>query len=151
MGLSGDRVADLRLRDALRVTPATTVRQAVSLMKSHGIGCVFLTDANDTPQGIFTEAHLLRLLASNPSALSQSVARHVSNHVECIRESSSIQALIELMQSKDLRFVGVTDDAGRLIGLTGQKGLMEYVAEHYPSQVLVARTDHHQCLQREGA
>jgi CBS domain-containing protein len=151
MGLVCDKIAALRLRDAIRVTPATTVRNAVSLMKSHGIGCVFVTDANDSPQGIFTEAHLLRLLATDRGALGDPVSRHYSHPVYCLPESESIDRLINLMQSKDLRFVGVTDDAGRLIGVTGQKGLMEYVAEHYPSQVLVARTGAHRCLQREGA
>lgn len=151
MGLACDKIASLRLRDAIRVTPATTVRNAVSLMKSHGIGCVFVTDANDSPQGIFTEAHLLRLLATNRAALSEPISRHYSHHIHCLPESESIHRLINLMQSKDLRFVGITDDAGRLIGVTGQKGLMEYVAEHYPSQVMVARSGSHRSLQREGA
>jgi CBS domain-containing protein len=151
MGLECDRVGSLHLRRAIRVLPDTSVRHAIRLMKLHGIGCVFVTDANDCPQGIFTEAHLLRLLADSPDSIADPVSRHIARHVESIRESATIERLIDLMQSRDLRFVAVTDDAGRLIGVTGQKGLMEYVAEHYPSQVMVARTNACRTFEREGA
>ncbi|MBY0586788.1 CBS domain-containing protein [bacterium] len=151
LGLENDRVADLRLRIAIRILPLNSVRQAVLLMKTHGIGCVFLTDANDKPLGIFTEAHLLRLLRDRPEGLHEPVGRHVAHHVESISEDASIEQLIRLMQSKDLRFVAVTDQAGRLVGVTGQKSLMEYVAEYYPNQVMVARTASCRSLQREGA
>jgi hypothetical protein len=56
------------------------------------------------------------------------------------------------MQTKNLRFVVVTDEDGKAIALTGQKGLMEYVAEHFPQQVMVQRVGvKPYSSQREGA
>ena len=44
------------------------------------------------------------------------------------------------------------DDQGKLVGLTGQKGLMEYVAEHFPGEVMVQRVGEKPYTQsREGA
>ena len=36
-----------------------------------------------------------------------------------------------------MRTASDVDDAGRVTGLTGQKGLMEYVAERFPRQIKV--------------
>ena len=47
--------------------------------------------------------------------------------------------------------VVVTDDDGRVDALTGQKGLMEYVAEHFPKQVMVQRIGSPVIQDREGA
>ena len=33
----------------------------------------------------------------------------------------------------------VLDNDGKVIALTGQKGLMEYIADHYPGQIMVQR------------
>jgi hypothetical protein len=38
-----------------------------------------------------------------------------------------------------VRFLIVINEHGQLAGLTGQKGLMEYVAEHFPGEVIVQR------------
>ncbi len=43
------------------------------------------------------------------------------------------------MKIKNVRFLCVVDEDRRVVGLTGQKGLMEYVADHFPRQVMVQR------------
>jgi CBS domain-containing protein len=45
------------------------------------------------------------------------------------------------MHAKNIRFVVVVDDEGRLSALTGQKGLMEYVAEQFHREVVAHRID----------
>ena len=56
------------------------------------------------------------------------------------------------MQLKNLRFLCVVDENGQVAGLTGQRGLMEYVAEHFPGEVMVQRIGQPPYLSdREGA
>ena len=51
-----------------------------------------------------------------------------------------------------LQFVCVTDDEGQIVGVTGQRGIAEYVAESFPQQVAVQRLGCTPWMQqREGA
>ena len=63
-----------------------------------------------------------------------------------------IADVLAALELKNVRFLAVLDEEGRLVGLTGQKGLMEYVADHFPGQVAVQRIN---CgpfpQEREGA
>jgi hypothetical protein len=70
----------------------------------------------------------------------------------CVNTSDPIAKVVAAMQAQNVRFVCVLDDEGRVTALSGQKGVMEYVAEHFPGQVMVQRIG---CApytqQREGA
>ncbi len=60
--------------------------------------------------------------------------------------------VLEVMEAKNIRFVVVLDEAGKVAGLTGQKGLMEFIAEHFPGEVMVQRIGtKHYPEEREGA
>ena len=66
--------------------------------------------------------------------------------------SDPIVSVLESLELKNIRFLAVVDEDGRLAGLTGQKGLMEYVADHFPGEVMVQRVGQTPFLhQREGA
>ena len=121
-------------------------------MCPHRLGCAIVVDEAGAPLGTFTEEVLIRLLVATPDALDQRVGDHMSDVWACVKTSDPIASVLDVMQSKGLRFVCVTDEAGHVQALTGQRGLMEYIAEHFPRQVMVQRvggkpfTEH-----REGA
>lgn len=145
-------VGALRLRTALTVSPLATVREAIELMREHQLGCVFVVDRHERPIGMFHERILLRLLDENPGALDDSVARHLDKRCNCVRSDEPIGVALWKVEARDMRFIGVVDAEGCLVALTGEKGLMEFVADHFPRQVMVARPGmQHQSLQREGA
>ena len=56
-----------------------------------------------------------------------------------VRISDPIAALLEAMQLKNVRMLCVVDEQDRLVGLTGQRGLMEFVSDHFPGQIMVQR------------
>lgn len=147
--LDADAVTDLHLRDAIVVPPGTSVRETARQMRAKRLGCAFVTDESGRPRSIFTERLLVGLLARNVN-LDDPVSQHATSSCCVISESAPIAELVRLMESHDVRYVGVADSSGRLTGLTGQRGLMEYVAEYFPRQVMVARTGM-KSTQREGA
>ena len=70
----------------------------------------------------------------------------------CVKLTDPILRVIQLMQRHDLRFVCVVDDAGRGVALTGQRGVMEYICDHFPRQILGSRVSARPYLrEREGA
>ncbi|HIK95235.1 MAG TPA: hypothetical protein EYG03_25105 [Planctomycetes bacterium] len=43
--------------------------------------------------------------------------------------------VLEAMEEHNIRFIAVLDDDRRVIGITGQKTLMEFMAEYFPREV----------------
>ncbi len=157
MGLREDitheTVADMPLRPALTVTPDTTVAQAVRLMRDNALGCVFVVDSELRPTGKFTERHLVKLICGCVP-LEEPVVKHMVAIPEAgsVRMSDSVSKVLANMRQARLRFVCVVDESGRVAGMTGQKGLMEYFAERFPRLVKVQKmTSKLHLNTREGA
>lgn len=136
--ITHETVADLHLRPALTATAEVSVRQAIQLMRDDNLGCVFVVDDQGRPLGKFNERQVLKLVRGCVS-----LDEPVGNHIVQLPEAGIVhmdtpvdKALYGMSQSR-LRFMCVVDDAGKVIALTGQRGLMEYVVEHFPRQIKV--------------
>jgi predicted transcriptional regulator len=156
MGLQQDLrkepVANLALREAILVESSVSVREAVRRMKRKRLGCVIVVSDDGRPEGTCTEEELIHLLVERPQGLDEPVRMHLSAEWAVVGRDDPIARVLEAMQSKNLRFVCVTDREGRAVALTGQKGLMEYIAEHFPRQVMVQRVGGKLAMdEREGA
>jgi CBS domain-containing protein len=136
--ITHETVADLPLRQPLTIRPDATVLQAIQMMREKQFGCVFVVDDQNRPLGKFNERQVLKLVHGCVS-LDEPVGDHIVPLPEegVVRLTDPVaQALFGMRQAR-LRFICVVDDEGKVIGLTGQKGLMEYVTEHFPRQVKV--------------
>ena len=134
-----DSISRLALREAITISPELSVRDAVLRMREKQLGCVIVVDADNKPLGMFTEAMLRRLLIDDRLALDDSVQNRMSKDYPCAKTSDPVVTILEAMQAENHRFVCVVDDSGQVVGLTGQKGLMEFIAEHFPQVVLTQR------------
>ena len=156
MGLREDMrnepVAALDLREVITVSRSTRVSEAIALMRQQRLGCVVIVDDENRPLGKFTERLLIDLLLKHPDGLEQPVSGHMAAAWGTVQLDDPIAMVIDMMQAKALRFIVVLDDDGHAVGLTGQKGLMRYVAEHFPRQIKVQRMRSKVGMdQREGA
>lgn len=145
-------VTSLALREAITTSPSTPVREAVATMKKKQLGCVIVVNAQNEPLGTFTERSVVTLLHDNPQAFQTGVVGdYLDPKWTLVCQGDPVLEVIKGMQIEDVRFVVVVDEQGRAVALTGQKGVMEYVAEHYPQQVLVQRVGSKPPAYREGA
>ncbi len=156
MGLShdilNDPVAELSMRQVIPVTGETPVRQAVAQMQRERLGCVVVVDADNRPIGKFTERLLIKLLTQTPAALDGPVKEQMASAWAWVETTDPIAKVIQYMDRDKLRFVIVIDEHGHPIGLTGQKGVLKYIADHFPRQVMVQQPDPKLHMdQREGA
>jgi CBS domain containing-hemolysin-like protein len=95
---------------------------------------------------------LTQIVARSPHSVNETVVTHAADNWPWVRLSDPITDVLEALETKNIRFICVVDEEGRVAGLTGQKGLMEYVAEHFPGQVMVQRIGGTPYLhEREGA
>jgi predicted transcriptional regulator len=134
-----DTVADLAIRDLIKVKPSASVRQVVAKMKKKRLGCAILVDDTGRPVGKFTERRLTRLLLEDPRNLDEPVEKFSYSKVDTVGRKDPIARIVQVMQERKLRYLCVVDEQGKAVGLTGQKGLVEYIADHFPRQVKVQR------------
>jgi CBS domain-containing protein len=150
--LKQDTVSSLQLREAIVIHPQTSVSEAVALMRTKSLGCAVIVDHDGTPRGFFTEQSLLVALLQHDSLEDRPVSDFVDPDFITVQSSEPISRVWEAVRSSGSRFICVTDDDGNLIGVTGQRGLAEYVAEYFPQQVSVQRLGSTPWMQnREGA
>ena len=134
-----ERVSRLSLRDPAVVTDEATLRDAVLEMRHKKLGCAIVVNDRREPLAMFTESQLTRLVSECPTAIDEPVRDHMTLDWPTVRVTDPISCVLDALESKNVRFLIVIDEHGQLAGLTGQKGLMEYVAEHFPGQVIVQR------------
>jgi CBS domain-containing protein len=148
-----ETVADMPVRPALTILPQATLSEAVRLMRDNALGCVFVVDDRGRPIGKFTERQMVKLVCACVP-MDETVGKHMVEVPEagCVRLSDTVQKVLENMRQTRLRFICIVDDTGRVTGMTGQKGLMEYLAEHFPRQIKVQMMDSKLHMNaREGA
>ncbi|QDU56843.1 CBS domain-containing protein [Aeoliella mucimassa] len=149
--MASEPVSKLDLREPVLCGPAETVRDAILKMRERRLGCVIVVDIYRKPLGMFTESKLTQLLADNPEAVNDVIGNHLEKPWPWVMESDPISLVLEDMQLNNVRFIGVLNTDGQVVGLTGQKGLMEYISEHFPQQVMVQRVGSRPPAEREGA
>lgn len=141
MGLYEDILAQpvstLALRDLVAVSPDTPVREVVERLCEKGLGCAIVVDAAGRPTGMFTERVLARTLSRRPDMMGERVGDHLEPEWAAVTKGDPIVKVLAGMRAKGMRFVCVTDGAGRAVALTGQKGLMEFFADHFPRHVQI--------------
>ena len=145
-------VSRLAIREPVVASPETPIREAVQSMRNAKLGCVIAVDASQKPVGMFTESMLTQLLLKDAAAIDAPLSGQCAQQWPWVKLTDHVADVLEAMQTRNVRFICVVDDDGRLVGLTGQKGLMEYVAEHFPREVMVQRVGGSPRTQdREGA
>ncbi len=147
-----DPVSELQIRDAVVVGSSATVRDAVGLMREANLGCAVVVDDHRKPIGILTESMVTELLSHGSLPVNAPVHEHMADRCPWVRNTDPVVDVLEAMQMKNIRMLCVVDDQDRVVGVTGQRGVMEYVAEHFPGQVMVQRVGQTPYLSdREGA
>ncbi len=133
-------VSRLSLREPVTAAPSETLRDVIGRMRDKKLGCVIVVDGDDKPVGIFTESALTQLLGRHGGqVVNEPIEKHMASPCTWVKLTDPITYVVEAMQLKNVRFICVVDESGRVAGLTGQKGLIEFVADHFPDQVMVQR------------
>ena len=139
--LQVEPVSKLNIRAPLTVGPSVTLREAILKMRRRGLGCVIVVGTDKKPVGVFTEAMLRHLLLRTPQFAEQPIRGHMATTFAWVKESDPVGLVVDAMDAKNIRFVVVVDEEGKVTGLTGQKGIMEYVAEQFHREVVSHRVD----------
>ena len=137
--MQSDPVSQLALRPALCCGMQETVRGSIEKMRAAALGCITIVDEEGHPKGVLTEAMLRHMLTESRDCLDQPIVDHMASAFPWVKLSDPVDMVLDGMEMRNIRFVIVLREDGTVAGVTGQKGLMEYVAEYFPGEVMVQR------------
>ena len=134
--LATTTVSQLNIRPPVTIQKSASVREAVQIMRDAGMGCVIVVDDDDRAVGIFTEGILRHELNDSPTVLDDNIEAQMAERLPWVSPSDPAGDILDTMEEFNIRFLAVLDDDHHVIGLTGQKTIIEFVAETFPHEVL---------------
>ncbi|MEZ6063175.1 MAG: CBS domain-containing protein [Planctomycetaceae bacterium] len=150
--LDASTVSQMNLRPPVTISRTATVREAVVAMRAAGLGCVIAVDENEKAVGIFTEGILRHGLSDGASYLDEPLEDQIVARLPWVLPTDSVRMVLEAMEEHNIRFIAVLDENHHVLGITGQKSLMEFVAEYFPHEVLTHDpTGREVSVKKEGA
>ena len=132
--LRNEKVSELDPPRGLRVTPSTTVREAIAQMRQHRSGCVLVCEGNKLV-GIFTEQDYVRRVLGKHLSPDTPMSDCMSRNPTCVRSGDSVATLVSRFHQGRLRRLPVLDGQDGVVGCVSVRNLVHHLAEHFPAAV----------------
>ena len=120
-------VKDIMTKTLISVNPTTTALQIAKMMEQGGIGAVLIKE-NENLVGIVTDRDFATKIAANNLPFDTPVQKIMSSPLVTINHNESISAAAEMMSSKKIRKLAVSDN-GNIIGLITSTDLVNQLAK----------------------
>jgi PAS domain S-box-containing protein len=120
-------IAEGMTTGVIKATPTTTILEIAQTMVERHIGSIVIVDgqAQLRPVGIITERDVVQFQAFELD-LDQIFAQAVmSSPLFCLQPTDSLWAAQQIMQSKNIRRLVITNDRGELAGILTQSNLLQ--------------------------
>jgi DNA polymerase-3 subunit epsilon/CBS domain-containing protein len=121
------RVQDVASMPPIWLAPGATLREAICLMAERAISSVLVSatpEALIAPVGIITERDVIRLVAAKTDLLEQPIGALATRPILTVPANAFIYRAIGRMESRHIRHLGVTDEAGMIIGAISARDLL---------------------------
>jgi len=120
-------VKDIMAKALISVNPATTALQIAKMMEQSGIGAILVKE-NENLVGIVTDRDFATKIAANNLPFDTPVQKIMSSPLITINHDEPISAAAEMMTSKKIRKLAVSDN-GNIIGLITSTDLVNQLAK----------------------
>ena len=120
-------VQDIMIKALITVNPATTALQIAKMMEQGGIGAILVKE-NENLVGIVTDRDFATKIAANNLPFDTPVEKIMSSPLIKINHNEPISAAAEMMSSKKIRKLAVSDN-GNIVGLITSTDLVNQLAK----------------------
>ncbi len=120
-------VKDIMAKALISVNPATTALQIAKMMEQGGIGAVLVKE-NENLVGIITDRDFATKIAANNLPFDTPVEKIMSSPLITINHNESISAAAEMMSSKKIRKLAVSEN-DKIVGLITSSDLVNQLAK----------------------
>ena len=123
-GLGSRRVRDIMTADPACVRESDGIVEAARIMKREDAGVVPIVDGDGKLVGIITDRDIVvRLVADGRNPLDCKVNEAMTKHAQSVREDASVDDVMGIMRSANVRRVPVCDPNGRIVGIVSMGDL----------------------------
>jgi len=120
-------VKDIMAKALISVNPATTALQIAKMMEQGGIGAVLVKE-NENLVGIITDRDFATKIAANNLPFDTPVEKIMSSPLITINHDESISAAAEMMTSKKIRKLAVSEN-DKIVGLITSTDLVNQLGK----------------------
>lgn len=129
------RLGSLSLSDPACVQRGTSLKVTLRVMRENGVGCVLVCDG-ERLVGIFTERDVLNKLIGSGISESEPVDRFMTPDPASLRRTDCLGDAVRMMTERGYRHIPLLDERGRRAGMIAARDIVNYVAEHFPAEVV---------------
>jgi PAS domain S-box-containing protein len=122
-------IAEGMTTEVIQATPTTTILEIAQMMVERKIGSIVIMDEDQPLRsvGIITERDVVQFQAFELE-LDQLLASAVmSSPLFCLQSTDSLWAAQQIMQTKNIRRLVITNDRGELVGILTQSNLLQFL------------------------
>jgi len=120
-------VKDIMAKALISVNPATTALQIAKMMEQGGIGAILVKE-NEDLVGIITDRDFATKIAANNLPFDTPVEKIMSSPLITINHDESISTAAEMMTSKKIRKLAVSEN-NKIVGLLTSTDLVNQLAK----------------------
>jgi len=133
-------IGSLMKTDLVTIGPNATVVEAVKTMVKNQVGSVLVVEG-DVLKGILSERDVIAgVTAEGRDSAATKVSEVATLDVVSVDKSTHVRECAELLRSKNIRHLPVTD-GGKLVGILSSRDFFVYVVEGLEGLVNKARYD----------
>ncbi|MEE8483027.1 MAG: CBS domain-containing protein [Nitrospinota bacterium] len=112
--------------EGFTATPKTPLKKIAHMMIDGRRSCVTIVK-NSKPEGIVTQALLVKLAARYREPLKGNADSRMTKNITASSIESSVREIVMLMAKKELRHVVTVDERGRFTGTVSQRELVRHI------------------------
>ncbi len=132
MRIRPERVRDLMTRDPVSILPDITVATAATIMLDRDVGLLPVVESIESKKliGVLTDRDLaIRIAAEGLDPRTTRTGEIMTRDPGTCSPDDHIDAVIEVMEKRQVRRVPIVDNTGRLVGIVAQADLALRSAE----------------------
>lgn len=146
--LTEERIRALRLSEPARVSPDTPLSETIKAMRLAAIGCAVVCEGRKVV-GILTERDILNTVVGADVDTRLPVKEFMTSKPGTLSPTDTLAEAIRFMTAKGYRHIPLVDEQGRDAGIVCAKDIVEYIAEHFPAEVVNLPPRLHQVMRRQ--
>jgi PAS domain S-box-containing protein len=120
-------VSEGMTREVIHALPTATVLEIARMMNDRNIGSIVIVDGQEQPKpvGIVTERDIVQFQAFGLDLAQLQAQAVMSSPLFCLQSTDSLWAAQQVMQTKHIRRLVITNDRGELDGILTQSNLLQ--------------------------
>lgn len=116
------------------VQKGTKISKCIQMMKEKRTGACLVVE-NEKLCGIFTERDVLKKIHQQKISLSELVENYMTPNPKTLPGNTTLGKAIHDLVQGSFRHLPVVNNENKPIGMIFVRGIVDYIAEHFPNEV----------------